>query len=110
MSNLGPLTIHDDPGHTFSDGEVDYGGYRIDAPGVEQVAFVWRKNRRFGSDQVFGADEAEAYAKLFAAAPDLLEALDEILNYRGGADSALEDEYVMARAHVAIAKATGAAT
>lgn len=44
---------------------------------------------------------------LYQAAPDLLEALKEIRDYRGGADSALEDEYVMARVDAAIAKARG---
>lgn len=48
---------------------------------------------------------AEANARLIAAAPDLLEALQEILGYRGGADNALDDEYVMERARAAIAKA-----
>lgn len=46
-------------------------------------------------------------ARLIAAAPELLEALEEILNYSGGADSALDDDYVMDRARAAIAKATG---
>lgn len=39
------------------------------------------------------------------AALDLLASLDEILHYDGGAQSALEDEYVMERAHAAFAKA-----
>lgn len=46
-------------------------------------------------------------ARLIAAAPELLAALDEITNYQGGADSALDDEYVMERVTAAIAKATG---
>lgn len=46
-------------------------------------------------------------ANLIAAAPDLLAALDEILNYDGGADSALQDEYVMERARAAIEAAKG---
>lgn len=49
----------------------------------------------------------EADAHLIASAPDLYEALDEIISYSGGADSALDDEYVMERAHAALAKARG---
>lgn len=41
------------------------------------------------------------------AAPELLEALKEILDYSGGAENALEDEYVVDRARTAIAKAEG---
>jgi len=43
------------------------------------------------------------------AADALAASLSEILDYRGGADSALEDEHVMDRARAAIAKATGGA-
>lgn len=46
-----------------------------------------------------------ANAHLIAAAPDLLEALEEIVIYAGGADNALKDEYVMDRVYTAIAKA-----
>lgn len=45
------------------------------------------------------------YTALFAAAPDLYESLLEILNYEGGATSALEDEYVVERAMAALEKA-----
>ena len=38
---------------------------------------------------------------------DLVDALDEILNYSGGANNALEDEYVMERAAAALSKARG---
>jgi hypothetical protein len=51
--------------------------------------------------------EGEANARLIAAAPDLLEALKELVDYNGGAASALEDEYVMERVSSAIAKAEG---
>ena len=44
-------------------------------------------------------------AHLIAAAPDLLEVLEEIVSYAGGANNALEDEYVMARVDEAIQKA-----
>lgn len=38
---------------------------------------------------------------------DLLAALDEIVDYTGGAENALADGYVMERAYAAIAKAKG---
>ena len=57
------------------------------------------------SDNHDGCDEANA--RLIAAAPDMLDCLHEIIDYRGGADSALNDEYVMDRVYAAIAKATG---
>jgi hypothetical protein len=56
---------------------------------------------------VYEGNANEADYRLIAAAPELLEALQEILDYSGGADNALEDEYVMDRARAAIAKATG---
>lgn len=40
-------------------------------------------------------------------AHDLRAALDELLNYSGGAAHALEDEYVIERARAALAKAGG---
>lgn len=49
---------------------------------------------------------AEANARLIAAAPDMLACLQEIVAYRGGAESALDDPYVMERVNDAIAKAT----
>lgn len=44
---------------------------------------------------------------LIAAAPDLYAALDDLLDYRGGAESALEDDHVVDRAKAALAKARG---
>lgn len=38
---------------------------------------------------------------------ELLAALEEIVGYAGGAETALDDEYVMERVHAAIAKAKG---
>lgn len=49
--------------------------------------------------------ESIANARLIAAAPELLAALREIMEYNGGATTALHDAYVMERAHAAIAKA-----
>lgn len=51
--------------------------------------------------------EDNANARLIAAGPDLLAALSEIINYAGGADSAIDDPYVMDRAVAALNKATG---
>ncbi|UAY76000.1 hypothetical protein [Pseudoxanthomonas sp. X-1] len=51
---------------------------------------------------------AAANARLIAAAPELLAVLQEIVGYSGGAQTALDDEYVMERAAAALAKATGA--
>ncbi len=59
------------------------------------------------SGRTVTAEEWEHNARLIAAAPDLLETLEEIVSYEGGADSALHDEYVMERVHAAIAKAKG---
>lgn len=50
---------------------------------------------------------SHANAALIAAAPDLYDALVEILEYEGGAESALDDEYVMERAELALDKARG---
>lgn len=110
MSTLGPLTVHEEPERTYSDGTVDKGGYRIDGPGIDQVAFVWRENRRcspLGGQEVgelFGDKQAKEYADLFATAPDLLaaavKALADCCDLIGTeAGRALE---------AAIAKATGA--
>lgn len=49
------------------------------------------------------ATSEEAAAR--RAGPELLAALDDILHYDGGAASALDDEYVMQRAHEAFLKA-----
>lgn len=117
MSILGPLTIHDEPERTFSDGTVDRGGYRIDGDGIDQIAFVWRENRRcpyLGGQavgEVFGEKQAEQYARLFAAAPDLLEALqmlhDNIAEYAKINNLGGFDNHDMRCARAAIAKATG---
>lgn len=48
-------------------------------------------------------------AQLISAAPDLLAALKEISEYSGGANSPLEDPYVMERVNSAIRKAEGEA-
>lgn len=53
-----------------------------------------------------GSTDDERHARLIAAAPDLRDCLEEIIDYRGGAANALEDEYVMERVHAALEKAT----
>lgn len=66
------------------------------------------RERRGGIMHAFteaGGDE-HPDARLIAASPCLLAALQEIVEYNGGADSALHDEYVMERVRAAIAKAT----
>jgi hypothetical protein len=72
----GKWSIRFDKGHIFSDGTVDHGGYRIDADGVEQLAYVWNFSDRVDpvshsqdGTRPFGAQEAEANARLIAAAP-----------------------------------------
>ena len=49
----------------------------------------------------------DANGHLLRSSRELYEALDEILNYTGGADNALEDEYVMERAFAALSAARG---
>jgi hypothetical protein len=54
-----------------------------------------------------GKDDAELIVRAVNAFEPLKDALEELLDYRGGADSPFEDEYVMERVHVALAKARG---
>jgi len=61
---------------------VDAGGFRIDADGVEQLAYVWNPNKRINPDSLkqedgepFGDPNARANAHLIAAAPELWQAL-----------------------------------
>lgn len=75
----GPWTIGKvDPRCEMSDW-VDEGGYRIDAPGVEQICYVWNLSRRIlpDGDQAngpeFGSSEAEANAYAIHAVPELLD-------------------------------------
>lgn len=82
----GPWTTHYDEPQSFS-GWSDAGGYRIDADGIEQLAYVWsRSNRLMGNGAPqsagpeFGAKDAEANARLIAAAPDMLAELEQALS------------------------------
>jgi hypothetical protein len=52
-------------------------------------------------------DEALDIVRAVNAFEPLKDALEELLDYRGGADSPLEDEYVMERVQAALAKARG---
>lgn len=44
---------------------------------------------------------------LLSASMDMLDVLLDIIDYHGGADSALHDDYIMGRAYAAVAKARG---
>ena len=81
----GPWTIFTDLPEEH-DGYIDHGGYRINADGVEQLAYVWERSARVNpstgeqdSSLPFGAEEAQANARLIASAPELLEALSDII-------------------------------
>ena len=52
-------------------------------------------------------EEAEAVAALFQAAPDLLEALQEMVKHFTKTPSTLADSVVRGKAHAAIKKALG---
>lgn len=52
-----------------------------------------------------GEHYPQGLPQLLAASPDLLAALEEILDYTGGADTALNDDFVVDRARAAITKA-----
>lgn len=112
----GPWVAIHEPGHS-SDTLTDNGGYRIDAPSddVTQLAFVWVLNHRVPADggpqstgPHFGDIRAGANARLIAAAPDLLAALQRLsagMNDAWNSNPAvLADEVKQAR--IAIAKAT----
>lgn len=97
----GPWRAIHEPAHDIADMR-DNGGYRIDANGVDQLAFVWVLNRRVptdGSPQEngphFGAVQAGANARLIAAAPDLLAAakrLEEAEEFHANCDECEGEE------------------
>lgn len=68
------------------------------------VAVVWG-----GLEQKPFCAHADERARLMSAAPELYDSLYEIMHYKGGAESALSDEYVTQRALAAIKKANGGA-
>lgn len=114
----GPWLLHHEPTRDYADW-TDHGGYRIDADGIEQLAFVWERSRRIplnghqSDGPEFGTQQAEADARLIAEAPNLLAALEWALLRIGeprlvrGQNDAFYAAYHRARA--AIVKATGAA-
>jgi hypothetical protein len=77
------------PGPWYWDDE----GFLLDAEGNLLIE---------GCDELDGDDPS-----LVAASRCLYNSLSEILDYRGGAANALEDEYVEDRAKAALAKARG---
>jgi hypothetical protein len=81
----GPWTIFTDLPEEH-DGYIDHGGYRIDADGVEQIAYVWERSARINPatgeqdfSLPFGSADGEANARLISAAPDMYEALDRLM-------------------------------
>jgi len=93
----GPFPSHD---------PLDNGGYRIDGPGIEQIAYVWNSTRRWvdkGDGPEFGTRNGAADAYLIAAAPDLYEALRDLCA-SGGPDDGGD---VFEKAKAALAKARG---
>lgn len=94
----GPWTAIHDPAHDVGDC-LDNGGYRIDADGVEQLAFVWALNHRYqgrgipqSEGPAFGAVQAGANARLIIAAPDLLEAAELLEKAEASRDGCEECE------------------
>lgn len=79
----------------------------------------WVAGERMGRPAVFAEEPKNFFsvvayvftnatdAHLLAASKELYEALSEIVHYEGGADSPIEDPYVMDRANAALAKARG---
>lgn len=110
----GPWTLIEERGHTFSDGSVDHGGFRVDAQGVEQLCYVWNLSKRvplYGKQSdgpEFGSSQGAANARLIAAAPDLLTALVGLLEDTQHKKHKCGDEcFPVGIARAAIAKATG---
>lgn len=77
----GPWTVHVEPPTGID--SFDLGGFRIDADSQEQVAYVWNASQRcqtpgyIGPPHYFGSHNGMADARLIAAAPALLAALEE---------------------------------
>ena len=70
----GPWDAVAEPAH----GNYDNGGFRIDGPDTEQIAFVWNANVRYGTADHFGSKNGQADARLIAAAPTMYEELDRL--------------------------------
>ena len=95
----------------------DQGGVRIDAPGFEQLCYVWNETHRFGMDgkadpsKPFGSGNAEADGRLIAASPSMLALLQEAdrlySTYALTATGGLEVGAWINNVRAAIAAATG---
>ena len=60
--------------------ELDNGGFRIDGPETEQIAYVWNGTRRYDIDNKptgpqFGSLNGKQDAKLMSSAPEMYELL-----------------------------------
>jgi hypothetical protein len=83
-------------------------GWReIQGPGPRWQGVVWADWYQAGEDTYSGVKISEADAHLIAAAPDLLAALQELLEY--AAVSEIPGEAYIQQARAAIAKAEGKA-
>lgn len=81
----------------------DHGKRWIETNGNDDTIAEIHRRRRMGS--VYSCEEADANARLIAAAPDLLEALEEFMAH--GEQAFGHDFEVMVKARAAIAKARG---
>ncbi len=77
--SAGPWTIKRDEGDPAQDaGSLKTTGYRIDAPGLNHIAYFWDAQTYSVSEDltipILGASEARANAQLCIAALDLYEA------------------------------------
>ncbi len=86
----------------------DWGTVRTsDGDFVGQIRFPYHTPEQLDECRRTKTDPWEKAGRLAASAPTLYEALNEILTYSGGADSALDDPYVVERARAALALARG---
>lgn len=90
------------PGPWAADKLLDRSAFNIFMPGYCSAGAS--VHHCSNSSTCMGGLEVEANARLIAAAPDLLERLEELLEY----SDHLRGSAVYNRAHAAIARATGA--
>lgn len=117
----GPWTIFTDLPEEH-DGYIDHGGYRIDADGVEQLAYVWERSARVNPatgeqdfSLPFGSADGEANARLISAAPDMYEALTDLITsleatWRNGFAAIDDVQKEVEWAKAALLKAKGEST
>jgi len=77
-------------------------GTRVDGPDGELVTYL--------TGYAKPTPRQAANARLIAAAPDLLEALQQVRKWAEGDDENYTGDHPIARARAAIAKATGSAS